>query len=293
MTSPSLTPNGRHGRRGVASAPPPLVGRRGRERRGRRSFPELLPLVAPLLVDNGGGFSNAGFAGSVLTQCPLRLSAGPSCWTSWLVWTRFTVFALVVDSGCGFCRACFASISPRAVFLFVVVWPEMPCIMAGMDQIDSYAVSSLHGHPHPCRGAEALPMVQTVLRTIALFFLLLSSGPDARHLGRYGPEGQVLSMRVWARSSTTAAVACFGLVLLVMMHLTLSSLWSSAGPGCSASWPVWSRGTVSLRVVLTLLFTCPLCATTGAVSYRVQKTADFPQLEHSTMSSTSLSWCRR
>ena len=85
-------------------------------------------------------------------------------------------------------------------------------------------------------------MVQTVQQTIdtpqiALCFLLLSSRPDARHLVRYGPEGQVLSMRVWPRSSSTAAVACFGLVLLVMMHLTLSSLWSSAGLGCSASWP--------------------------------------------------------
>ena len=39
--------------------------------------------------------------------------------------------------------------------------------------------------------------------------------------------------------------------------------------------------------------TCLLCAMTGAVSYRVQKTADFPQLQHSARSSTSLSWCRR
>ena len=37
----------------------------------------------------------------------------------------------------------------------------------------------------------------------------LSSDPDARHLGRYGPEGQVCSMRVWPRSSSNAAVALF------------------------------------------------------------------------------------
>ena len=32
-------------------------------------------------------------------------------------------------------------------------------------------------------------------------FLQLSSDPDARHLGRFGPEGQVCSTWVWPRSS--------------------------------------------------------------------------------------------
>ena len=41
----------------------------------------------------------------------------------------------------------------------------------------------------------------------ALCFLLLSSDPDARQLGRYGPDGQVCSSRVWPRSSSGAAVA--------------------------------------------------------------------------------------
>ena len=42
-----------------------------------------------------------------------------------------------------------------------------------------------------------------------------------RHQGRYEPEGQVCSMRVWPRSSSNAAVACFELGLLVTMLLTL------------------------------------------------------------------------
>ena len=41
----------------------------------------------------------------------------------------------------------------------------------------------------------------------ALCFLILSSDPDARHLGRYGPDGQVCSSRVWPQSSSYAAVA--------------------------------------------------------------------------------------
>ena len=34
----------------------------------------------------------------------------------------------------------------------------MPCIMAGMDQINSYVVF-VQGPQNPCRGAEAIPMV--------------------------------------------------------------------------------------------------------------------------------------
>ena len=46
------------------------------------------------------------------------------------------------------------------------------------------------------------------------------------------------------------------------------------------------------RYVAVLLFTCPLCATTGAVVFGVQKTADFCSSSSSTRSSTSLSYCR-
>ena len=31
--------------------------------------------------------------------------------------------------------------------------------------------------------------------------------------------------------------------LLVVMHLEMCSLWSTTGPRCSASWPVWTRRT--------------------------------------------------
>lgn len=45
-------------------------------------------------------------------------------------------------------------------------------------------------------------------------------------------------------------------------------------PRRSASWSVWTEG--PFRVFL--LFTRPLCATTGAIGYGVQETAEFPQL---------------
>ena len=109
---------------------------------------------------------------------------------------------------------------PRAVFLYVVVRPLMLRIKAGMNQKDSDA------------GLVLLVMLS------ALCF------PDARHLGRYGPEGQVCSMRLWPRSSSNAAVACLagfaGDDIYAVFPLLLS-----AGPGCLASWSVWTRWTVT------------------------------------------------
>ena len=66
---------------------------------------------------------------------------------------------------------------------FVVVRPLMLRIKAGMNQKDSDAGLVL------------------LVKLSALCFLLLSSDPDVRHLGRYGPKGQVCSTRVWPRSS--------------------------------------------------------------------------------------------
>ena len=107
----------------------------------------------------------------------------------------------------------------------------------------------------------------------ALSFLLLSSDPDARHLGWYGPDGQVCSSRVWPRSSSNAAVAYLaGFAVTISTLFSLPLLW--AGPGCLESWSVWT----SRSVTRFLLFTRPLCATTGAMGYGVQETAEFLQL---------------
>ena len=49
-------------------------------------------------------------------------------------------------------------VSLLALFFFCRCQALMPCIMAGMDQINSYAVFD-QGHLLPCCGAEATPMV--------------------------------------------------------------------------------------------------------------------------------------
>ena len=39
-------------------------------------------------------------------------------------------------------------------------------------------------------------------------------------------------------------MACTKLLLMVTLHFVLCSLPWSASPGCSSSWPVWTRRTV-------------------------------------------------
>ena len=50
-------------------------------------------------------------------------------------------------------------VSLIALYFFCRCQALMLCIVAGMDQIDSYAVCSHQGHILPCRGAEANTMV--------------------------------------------------------------------------------------------------------------------------------------
>ena len=85
------------------------------------------------------------------------------------------------------------------------------------------------------------------------------------------------------------AMACVRLVLLVTMHLALCSLLASAGPRCSASWPVWSRRTVAvaftwLVVLVTIhLALCSLPWFAGPfldpVVQTVQNPVEFTQVQ--------------
>ena len=71
-----------------------------------------------------------------------------------------------------------------------------------------------------------------------------------------------------------------GWFFLVTMLLALCSSWFSSGPGCSTSWPVWTKRTVTQFLLVTMplalfrrdsigavlgQFLGPLCATTGAL----------------------------
>ena len=104
------------------------MGQRGGGKRGeRRRLPEPLPLVASLIVDNSSGMFMADYAGPVPLQCPLRLSAGLCCQASWTL-----------------CKACFAGILHLALCSFRGPCRQARrqlCIMAGLDQRDSYVAS--------------------------------------------------------------------------------------------------------------------------------------------------------
>ena len=74
----------------------------------------------------------------------------------------------------------------RAVFPWVVAWPVMFGIMAGMDQKDSYA-ARCHAH---CRLRQWHIWLVLLVTTSSLYsFLLSSAGPRCAHHGRCGPEG--------------------------------------------------------------------------------------------------------
>ena len=74
----------------TASGPPPpppppvVLSSRSHVLFARVNFLMVSPLVAALDVDNGSVF--------LVALCSLRLTTGPRCSASWLVWTRRTVF---------------------------------------------------------------------------------------------------------------------------------------------------------------------------------------------------------
>ena len=123
----------------------------------------------------------------------------------------------------GFAGSC----APRDVFPVAYDWPLLLGNTAGMDQKDSIFVVVM---------AVAYAMLVLLVSLVPLCSLLSWSGPDAPHHGQYPPEGLLFS----------------GLVLLVFLHLTLCFLLVvrplmlvGRPAGRSASWPVWTRRTVT------------------------------------------------
>ena len=112
------------------------------------------------------------------------------------------VAALLVDSGM---MAGFAGYDAplHAVFPFIVGTPTFLGIMMGMDQKDSYAVT------RPTLLVAACAVACTAGFAGGAVFPSLASGHDARHHGRYGPGGQLLSQaRKWPRSSLKTVCTC-------------------------------------------------------------------------------------
>ena len=76
-----------------------------------------------------------------LALCSLLTSLGPGCSASWPIWTRRTVFfVFVVNHSSGMCKVGFpGDFAPRAVFFPSCRLAQLLGIIAGMEQLDSYA----------------------------------------------------------------------------------------------------------------------------------------------------------
>ena len=134
------------------------------------------------------------------------------------------------ESGSVMCKACFAGFYTSRCIPSVVLKLMMPCIMAGMDQRDSYLVRVWQCH------------VQGLFcwfLHLALYSSRCSHAHDALHHGRYGPEGQLFG--------ESLAVACtmLGFSGVSAPRAVFPSL--SSGPRCPSSWPAWTTGQMEVH----------------------------------------------
>ena len=155
------------------------------------------PLVAVLVVDIGSGtprwlrWFSTSHAVSPSFVGKLKLSGIMGAMDEKDI---YAVAAPVVDSGSGMCYACIAGCgSPRGIFPSVVVRPKMVDIMADMTRRTAFC--GLVRSP-------STPAVACAWLVLLGFFFAMSSlqrfaGPDARHHGRYEPEGLFRARRFW------------------------------------------------------------------------------------------------
>ena len=154
------------------------------------------------------------------------------------------------DRCSGIFKAGFAGYNtPRAVLSFLVRQPMKLCIMAGMVQKDS------------CSGMARLVLLVTV--HLVLCFLPCLQARDARHHGRYGPEGFVRHVQ--------------GLVCWVLtMSLALCSSWLSQAQDARHDGRHGPQDSVEVHRCSswTRSFTCPL------VCYEWRHGPDSPDRSH-------------
>ena len=138
----------------------------------------------------------------------------------------------------------FAGFSPRAVLSFFYRQAQDASHLGWYGpegQFCSYFAAALVVE---CgSGMALLSLLVDAVRTVSPS---LSAGPPSGAFCRFTPTSWPQSSR--PRSSSTT-VACSWSVLLVTMHLALFFLFLSSGPRCSASWPVWTRMTVTRYIL--------------------------------------------
>ena len=158
--------------------------------------------------------------------------------------------------------------TPRAVLSFLVRWLMKLCIMARMVQKDS------------CSSMARLVLLVTV--HLALCFLPCLQARDARHHGRYGPEGFVRHVQ--------------GLVCWVLtMSLALCSSWLSQAQDVRHHGRHGPQDSVEVHRCSSWArsFTCCWSAMSGVMVQTVQKTVwRFHRCSSSSRSSSSPSWRR-
>ena len=99
------------------------------------------------------------------SRCGSPLSSGQRCSASWPVRTRRTVYR-----GIAACAGLGLLVSLLALIFLRRCQALMPCIMAGMDQINSYVVF-VQGHQNPSRGAEAVSFGSETMDILHLQFI--------------------------------------------------------------------------------------------------------------------------
>ena len=155
----------------------------------------LCSVFLAVFVDSGSVMCMAGIAGIFLfALCSLLLSSGPRCLSSWPVW--------IEGQFCSWFR------SVCSEFPSVVVGPKM---LVGMDQKESYAARS---SPRSSPTSHFLCWFYWLRYTLCCVPLFVGSPVMTG----------IMQFLVWPRLSSTTAVVCSMLVLLVTIHLVLCSL---------------------------------------------------------------------
>ena len=143
--------------------------------------------------------------------------------------------------------------------------PQMLGIMAGMDQKDCIP-------PPLVRSSSTLAMAFAGLVLLALhlalFSFLLSPGPKcSASYGRYDPEGLFRALQFWHVQGSFCRY--FAPRAVFLPWFSGPDAVSAGPPPRSASWPVWTRWTVTWRDFWQ----------TWCLWFRLQRTVESPHLQ--------------